>query len=96
MLFDRDDVGFFAISVLPPYAWRAPSWFAKLARRLNHPAERGTRSMPRPSRVRRRATAHRGTERCPETTVEESAANKMGIGLIVQRSDRPVGMLPAS
>jgi hypothetical protein len=31
-----------------------------------------------------------------ETSVTEIAANNIGIGLIVQRSDRHVGMLPAS
>jgi hypothetical protein len=41
-------LGLLCHSVLPPYGWRAPARFAKVARRLNHPAGRSTRSVPHP------------------------------------------------
>jgi hypothetical protein len=41
-------------------------------------------------------SADGGTERRSGTGGKESAANNIGIGLTVQRSDRHVGMLPAS
>jgi hypothetical protein len=47
----------------------------------------------KPLRCQRAATADGGTERRSETSGKESATNNMGIGLIVQRSDRHVDIL---
>jgi hypothetical protein len=41
------------------------------------------------------AAAHRGTERCPETSAKESAADSLGIDLIGQRGGLCIGKLPA-
>jgi hypothetical protein len=40
--------------------------------------------------------ANRGTDRCPEPGAKESAADRLGIGLVAQRGDLRVGKLPAS
>jgi hypothetical protein len=39
--------------------------------------------------------ADRGTDRRPETSTQNGAANSLGISLVTQRTDLPVGELPA-
>jgi hypothetical protein len=56
----------------------------------------GLSVQPRVPEDRAMATAQPRQREPPETSVEERAANKIEIALIVQRRDRPVGVLPAS
>lgn len=48
------------------------------------------------ARSRSDAAADRGTKRRPETSAENSAANRLRISLVAQRSDLRVGILPTS